>query len=72
MAQKYEYKIVRVKATKKSVGLNSEEKPSGDDAYEHVIHQYAADGWRLCNIWSPCGWMWVFTWLDMVFEREVS
>ena len=69
MAEKYEYKIVRVRATRESIG-NAKAKPTGDDAYEQVIHQHAADGWRLCEIWSPPGM--ATAWLDLVFEREVT
>jgi hypothetical protein len=44
MKQKYEYKVVRLSAAKKSIGT-AKKPPSGEEAYEQVIHKYAADGW---------------------------
>jgi len=69
MPTDFKYKIVRVPATKQSIGT-AKEKPSDDEAYEHVIHQYADDGWRLSEIWSPPGIATV--WLDLIFEKEVK
>jgi len=68
MKQKHEYKVVRLAATKKSIGT-AKKLPSGEEAYEQVIHKHAADGWRLCDTWSPPGVATV--WIDLIFERDV-
>lgn len=67
MSGKYEYKVVRIAATKDSIG-KAKKKPEGDAAYENVINQHAAEGWRLSALWSPPGVATV--WLDIVLERE--
>jgi len=69
MNQQYEYKVVRVPASAETIGT-SRQKPSGSEAYEQVIHDHAADGWRLCDTWSPPGVAAV--WIDLIFERPYS
>ncbi|MDA1276738.1 MAG: DUF4177 domain-containing protein [Verrucomicrobia bacterium] len=69
MKRKFEYKLVRIRASKGTIG-NSKQKPTGEDAYEQVIHKHAGEGWRLCDTWSPPG---VATaWIDLIFEREIT
>jgi len=59
MKQKYEYKVVRLAATKKSIGT-AKKPPTGDEAYEQVftntqrmVGDYAIPG-RL-PAWQRCG-----------------
>jgi hypothetical protein len=44
------------------------EQPTSDSAYANVIHEHAAEGWRLSELWSPPGM--ATAWMDLIFERQ--
>ncbi|MEN6626479.1 MAG: DUF4177 domain-containing protein [Candidatus Sumerlaeia bacterium] len=66
MAQKYEYKFVRI--GEGWLGVRKEARQ-----YKEIIHQHAAEGWRLVQIFAPSeGAYGLAKFYEMIFEREAG
>ena len=67
MPQQYEYKFVRIGEGWMEV------RRSGRDNYQKVIHEHAAEGWRLVQIFAPSiGLYGAAKYYELIFERPVS
>ena len=65
MEQKYEYKFVRL--GEGIIWVKSEAKTT----YKNVIEEYAQNGWRLVQIFTPgLGIYGVARYFELIFERE--
>jgi hypothetical protein len=65
MEQKYEYKFIRLGEGVIWV------KPSAKETYRNVIDEYAQNGWRLVQIFTPgLGLYGVARFYELIFERE--
>jgi len=65
MGQKYEYKFVRL--GEGIIWARSEAKKT----YKNVIEEYAQNGWRLVQIFTPgLGLYGVARYFELIFERE--
>ena len=64
----YEYKFVRVKLKGTAISLLAATKPQED--YQEIVHQHAAQGWRLVQIFAPAtasgGYA---SYFELIFER---
>lgn len=75
MEMRYEYKFVRLDETKPAMfGLDRAPVFAGPDIYQRSIHEHAALGWRLVQIFAPPtsypGGAPAF--YELVFERAAS
>lgn len=68
MSARFEYTFVRLHSEIGLMGLKTD--PAASEAYQEVIHQHAADGWRLTTVYSPPSGM--VLWIDLIFEREIE
>jgi hypothetical protein len=67
MGSRYEYKFVRL-----GEGWWSIRKAAKAD-YQSVIHEQAADGWRLVQVFAPgVGIYGSATFYELIFERPVT
>ena len=67
MSAEYEYEIVR-----HGEGMMWVKKPARDD-YEEIIHDYAARGWRLVQVFAPSvGSHGYSKYFDLIFERRAQ
>ncbi len=65
MAQRYEYKFVRL--GEGWLGVRKEAK----EEYQQVIHDHAQEGWRLVQIFAPgIGGYGAAKYYEIIFERE--
>ena len=66
MVRKYEYEIVR-----HGEGVFAVKRPARKN-YEDIIREYAANGWRLVQVFAPSvGTSGMSKYFDIIFEREV-
>jgi hypothetical protein len=64
VSQRYEYKFVRIGEGWLSV------RRSADNEYQEVVHQHAAEGWRLVQIFAPSNGLYGHAkHYEMIFER---
>lgn len=67
MAQRYEYKFVRL-----GEGMFGVKKWAKQD-YPDVVQKYAEEGWRLIQIFAPgTGGYGAAKYYELIFEREVE
>jgi hypothetical protein len=67
MKPRYEYKFVKLGEGWLSIRKEAKQK------YQEVVHQHAADGWRLVQVFSPgVGAYGSATFYELIFERELS
>jgi len=67
MKQRYEYKFVRMGEGWLGV------KKSGMQEYQQAVDQYARDGWRLVQIFTPgTGAYGMAKYLELVLERPIE
>ena len=67
MQQRFEYKFVRL-----GEGILGVRK-AGRTQYQDVVHQQAADGWRLVQIFAPgIGGYGSAKYYELIFERPVG
>lgn len=67
MAQKYEYKFVRLGEGYMSV------RKDGREGYQDAILEHAADGWRLVQVFAPVtGGGGFAKYFELILERPVS
>ncbi len=67
MSQRYEYKFVRIGEGWFSV------KKAAREGYQEIIHQHAAEGWRLVQIFAPAiAGYGAAKFYEIIFEREVG
>ena len=67
MKPRYDYKFVRL-----GEGWLSVRKAARQD-YQRVIHEHAADGWRLVQVFAPpVGMYGTATFYELIFEREIG
>ena len=67
MPSKYEYKFVRLGEGWTGV------KKSAREQYQQVVHEHAADGWRLVQIFAPgTGGYGAAKYFEIIFEREIG
>ena len=65
MAQKYEYKFVRLGEGMMGV------KKSARQEYQQTIHEHAREGWRLVQIFAPAiAGYGSAKYYEIIFERE--
>lgn len=65
MKAQYEYKFVRL-----GQGWFSIRKSAQRD-YQKIVHEHAAEGWRLVQIFAPSeGAYGLATFYELIFERE--
>jgi hypothetical protein len=65
MEKKYEYKFERI--GKGFLVVKSE----AERTYQNVIAEYAENGWRLVQIFSPSLGIWGLSrYFELIFERE--
>jgi hypothetical protein len=64
LPQQYEYKFVRIGEGWLGV------RQSGRDSYQKVVHEHAAEGWRLVQVFAPS--IGVYGDYELIFERPVS
>ena len=64
---KYEYKFVRLGEGLLSVKRNAR------DNYQEAVHQHAAQGWRLVQIFAPgTGAYGAARYFELIFEKEIT
>jgi hypothetical protein len=67
MKPRYEYKFVRL-----GEGWLSIRKSAKQD-YQRVVHDHAADGWRLVQIFAPgIGIYGTAGFYELIFERQID
>ena len=67
MAQKYEYKFVRLGEGWGGV------KKSAKEEYQQVIREHAHEGWRLVQIFAPAiAGYGAAKYYEIIFEREIK
>ena len=67
MAEKYEYKFVRLGEGMMGV------KKSARQQYQQVIHEHAREGWRLVQIFAPAiAGYGSAKYYEIIFERECT
>ena len=71
--QRYEYKFVRMESASNwlmgVIGPTREARES----YPDVVHQHAAEGWRLVQIFAPgLGVQGMAAYLELIFERPLA
>jgi hypothetical protein len=67
MTPRYEYKFVRIGEGRLQV------KRAGRDGYQDVVHQYAAEGWRLVQLFAPgTGAYGAAKYYELVLERPLA
>jgi len=65
--QHYEYKFVRL-----GEGIMQVRK-AGKDCYQEAIHEHAAKGWRLVQVFAPgVGAYGAAKYYELIFERPVA
>ena len=66
MPQQYEYKFVRL-----GEGF-TEVRKVGKEGYQEAIHEHAATGWRLVQIFAPgTGVYGAAKYYELIFERPI-
>ena len=64
--RKYEYKFVRL--GEGWIGV----RKSAREQYQQIVHQFAADGWRLVQVFAPgTGVYGEAKYFELIFEREI-
>jgi len=67
---RYEYKFVRLdETTPKAFGLVHAATYQEPAVYQRAVHEHAAQGWRLVQLFVPAG---MAAYYELVFEREVA
>lgn len=67
MTPRYEYKFVRLGEGRLQV------KKLGRETYQDVVHQYAAEGWRLVQLFAPgTGAYGAPKYYELVLERPLA
>ena len=67
MTQQYEYKFVRIGEGWFSV------RQSATKTYQKLVHQHAAEGWRLVQIFAPSNGIYGHAkHYELIFERPVA
>ena len=65
--QQYEYEFVRL-----GEGWLGVKRSAGEE-YQETIHQYARQGWRLVQVFSPgTGAHGIAKYFELIFERPVG
>jgi uncharacterized protein DUF4177 len=69
MSKTYEYKFVRHGHYRGSALFGVQDKAR--ETYQAVVHEHAADGWRLVQIFAPgIAAFGAAKYYDLIFERE--
>jgi hypothetical protein len=67
---RYEYKFVRLDQAKRWLTSTTTPSASALLSYQQVVEQYAADGWRLVQIFAPgIGHFGEAAFFELIFER---
>jgi hypothetical protein len=68
---RYEYKFVRIGEYGGSALFGVRDKDRKD--YQHVVHEFANDGWRLVQIFAPgVAAFGAARYYEFIFERELG
>ena len=71
MTRRYEYKFVRIGENRLSAFLGPQDKAR--NAYQEIVHEHAADGWRLVQIFAPgVAAFGAARYYELIFEREAD
>jgi len=67
MKPRYEYKFVRLGEGWLSIRKEAKQE------YQRVVHQHAAEGWRLVQVFAPSiGAYGSSTFFELIFERQLD
>ena len=66
MPPQYEYEFVRLENR-----ITGGPSVVAIEGYQGTVHQYAAEGWRLVQIFAPATKLGVSFW-ELIFERPVT
>ncbi len=72
MPARFEYKFVRLDQGKALLHSTPTPSESARESYPEVVHQHAADGWRLVQVFAPgLGAYGSAAYFELIFERPV-